>query len=129
MTNSSNDNKGEEYVRFGNNVMKARKEKGISQKQIANMLKVPQSTYAGYETGTRKVPLSIIVKLAKILNKTPDELIGTQGSKGKNGIMVHGFEKDLVISYRNADEVDKTIVRRTLKLDTVRPNQKNAKGA
>lgn len=126
MTNSSNDIKGEEYVRFGNNVMKARKEKDISQKQIANMLKVPQSTYAGYETGTRKVPLSIIVKLAKILNKTPDELIGAQGSKGKNGITVHGFEKDLVISYRNADEVDKTIVRRTLKLDTVRPNQKNA---
>ena len=126
MTNSSNDIKGEEYVRFGNNVMKARKEKDISQKQIANMLKVPQSTYAGYETGTRKVPLSIIVKLAKILNKTPDELIGTQGSKGKNGIMVHGFEKELVISYRNADEVDKTIVRRTLKLDTTHPNQKNA---
>ena len=126
MTNSSNDIKGEEYVRFGNNVMKARKEKGISQKQISNMLKVPQSTYAGYETGTRKVPLSIIVKLAKILNKTPDELIGTQGSKGKNGITVHGFEKELVISYRNADEVDKTIVRRTLKLDTVCPKQKNA---
>ena len=126
MTNSSNDIKGEEYVRFGNNVMKARKEKGISQKQISNMLKVTQSTYAGYETGTRKVRLSIIVKLAKILNKTPDELIGTQGSKGKNGITVHGFEKELVISYRNADEVDKTIVRRTLKLDTVRPNQKNA---
>lgn len=126
MTNSNNDIKGEEYVRFGNNVMKARKEKGISQKQISNMLKVPQSTYAGYETGTRKVPLSVIIKLAKILNKTPDELIGTQGPKGKNGITVHGFEKDLVISYRNADEVDKTIVRRTLKLDTVRPNQKNA---
>ena len=127
MTNSNNDIKGEEYVRFGCNVMKARKEKGISQKQISNMLKVPQSTYAGYETGTRKVPLSIIIKLAKILNKTPDELIGTQqGSKGKNGIMVNGFEKDLVISYRNADEVDKAIVRRTLKLDAVRPNQKNA---
>ena len=126
MTNSNNDIKGEEYARFGNNVMKARKEKGISQKQISNMLKVPQSTYAGYETGTRKVPLSIIIKLAKILNKTPDELIGIQDSKGKNGIMVHGFEKELVISYRNADEVDKTIVRRTLKLDTVRPNQKNA---
>ena len=126
MTNSNNDIKGEEYVRFGNNVMKARKEKGISQKQISNILKVPQSTYAGYETGTRKVPLSVIIKLAKILNKTPDELIGTQGPKGKNGITVHGFEKDLVISYRNADEVDKTIVRRTLKLDTVRPNQKNA---
>ena len=126
MTNSSNDIKGEEYVRFGNNFMKARKEKGISQKQIANMLKVPQSTYAGYETGTRKVPLSIIIKLAKILNKTPDELIGVQVSKGKNGIMVHGFEKELIISYRKADDLDKAIVRRTLKLDTVRPNQKNA---
>ena len=129
MTNSNNDIKGEEYVRFGNNVMKARKEKGISQKQISNMLKVPQSTYAGYETGTRKVPLSVIIKLAKILNKTPDELIGTQGPKGKNGITVHGFEKALVISYRKADEFDKTIVRRTLKLDSVRPNQKNAQGA
>ena len=125
MTNSINDKKGDEYIRFGKNVMKARQEKGISQKQISCMLNVPQSTYAGYESGTRKVPLSIIIKLAKILKTSPDLLIG-DNEIGSNSLVVHGLEKDLVISYRNADEVDKTIVRRTLKLDVKNPNQKNA---
>ena len=41
-------------------------------------------------------------------------------------LTVQGFEKDVVISYRKADDLDKAIVRRTLKLDTVPPNQKNA---
>jgi transcriptional regulator with XRE-family HTH domain len=105
--------------------MKARQEKGISQKQISSMLNVPQSTYAGYESGTRKVPLSIIIKLAKILKTSPDLLIG-DNEISSNSLVVHGLEKDLVISYRNADEVDKTIVRRTLKLDIKKENQKNA---
>ena len=125
MTNSFNDKKGDEYIRFGKNVMKARQEKGISQKEIAIMLNVPQSTYAGYESGTRKVPLSIIIKLSKILKTTPDLLIG-DNEIGVNSLIVHGFEKDLVMSYRNADEVDKTIVRRTLKLDIKKTTQKNA---
>ena len=124
MTNSVNDIKGEEYVKFGKNVTKARQSKKISQKQMASMLNIPQSTYAGYESGTRKVPLSIIVKLSKILDVTPDSLIGCM--KSPNSLTVYGLEKDLIISYRQADELDKAIVRRTLKIEDVSPNQKNA---
>lgn len=125
ITNSFNDKKGDEYIRFGQNVMKARQEKGISQKEISIMLDVPQSTYAGYESGTRKVPLSIIIKLSKILQTSLDLLIGDT-EVSFNSLIVHGFEKDLVMFYRKADEVDKTIVRRTLKLDIKKENQKNA---
>jgi transcriptional regulator with XRE-family HTH domain len=124
MTNSINDIKGDEYVRFGANVTKIRKQNGLSQKDISNLLKVPQSTYAGYESGTRKVPLSIIIKIAKILKTSPDVLIGITADS--NHLTVKGFEKDLVISYRNADELDKAIVRRTLKLDSEKINVKNA---
>ena len=40
MTNSFNDKKGDEYIRFGKNVMKARQEKGISQKEINRIVGV-----------------------------------------------------------------------------------------
>lgn len=117
--------RGPEYVRFGKNVAAARQSLGLSQRDIAKKLGMGQSTYAGYETGTRKVPLSVIIQLSQILNKTPDELIG-YSKQNNNSINIQGLEKDLVLSYRNADEVDKTIVKRTLNLGDESPKQKNA---
>lgn len=127
MSHSIPTNERPEYIRFGKNISRARKELKLSQGHVASLLGVSQSTYASYETASRKVPLSIIVRLADILKKTPDELLGTNEKiNDKSFLTVYGFEKDLVVSYRKADELDKAIVKRTLKLDDVHPNQKKA---
>lgn len=127
MSDSIPTNERPEYIRFGKNIARARKDLKLSQEHVASLLGVSQSTYASYETASRKVPLSIIVKLAEILKKTPDELLGTNEKiNNKSFLTVYGFEKDLVVSYRKADELDKAIVKRTLKLDDVSPNQKKA---
>ena len=65
----------EDYEAFGRNAAKLREEKLLSQIQISQMLGIPQSTYAGYETGKRKVPLFIIKKISSIFEVSIDYLL------------------------------------------------------
>lgn len=111
-------------MNIGQRIQNKRKELKMSADELANKLGKDRSTIYRYEKGDiENLPLDILEPIAKALNTSPAYLMGWE----KDGTLtVQGFEKDLVISYRNADEVDKTIVRRTLKLDTIRPKQKNA---
>ena len=55
---------------------KLRKEKGLTQKQVAEAIKITASTYANYEQGTREPNIDIIIKLCKFFNTTPNYLLG-----------------------------------------------------
>lgn len=70
--------RGEEYVEFGKNLAACRNALGLSQAEIARQLGIIQSTYAGWETGTRKVQLSTIIQLANFFHVDVDVLIGTK---------------------------------------------------
>ncbi len=67
---------GEEYESFGDRLVELRNRHGITQSVLAEVLKLPQSTLANYETGTRKVPLSVIKKIVLYFNVSADYLIG-----------------------------------------------------
>jgi len=45
-----------------------RNDKGLSQKAIADYLKVKSNTYSRYETGTHNIPVDVLVKLAAFHN-------------------------------------------------------------
>lgn len=77
---------GKIYEEFGKKIAEAREAKGLSQKDASNKLGMPQSTYAGYETGTRKIPLSLIKEFSKFYQVSPDELIGKEVEKNSNTI-------------------------------------------
>jgi transcriptional regulator with XRE-family HTH domain len=49
---------------------------GLTQKEIANKLRVSQSTYAGYETGKSTPNIEMLCKLADIYGTSLDILIG-----------------------------------------------------
>lgn len=49
-------------------IKKLRENKGISQMEMAEKLKIPVSTYNVYENGNRKVPEEIARNIAEILN-------------------------------------------------------------
>ena len=70
--------RGEDYERFGKNLASLREKLGLSQYDISKKLELSQSTYAGYETGTRKIPLSMIIKLSNFFGVKPDVLIGAE---------------------------------------------------
>ena len=108
------------------NISKYRKKSGLSQAELAQKIGVKNSTVSSWERGANAPDIETLFSICKLFNVTVADMFGCDTVDYNDKLTVHGFEKDLVISYRKADDLDKAIVRRTLKLDAVRPNQKNA---
>lgn len=53
-----------------------RKVKGLSQKEMAKLINVSQSTIAKWESGTREPSLDDLILLANILGESTDFLLG-----------------------------------------------------
>jgi len=56
-------------------IQELRLENELSPKQIADCLEISQAAYCGYEAGERKIPVSIIVKLADFYETSVDYLL------------------------------------------------------
>lgn len=48
----------------------------LTQKQVAEYLKIRQNTYSQYETGQRQLPLECLIALAKLYNTSTDYILG-----------------------------------------------------
>ena len=48
----------------------------MSQKQIADILFCHRQIYGKYERGTREIPVSMLIKLAKFYNTSTDYILG-----------------------------------------------------
>jgi len=90
---SPNKTHGKDYEEFGRRIARIRELKGLSQKDVSKLLGIPQSTYAGYETGTRKIPLSLIKELSKLYGVSSDSLLGNDTSEEPITLAAH-FEGD-----------------------------------
>ena len=53
----------------------------LSQKQISEVLHISQRSYSHYETGTRGIPVEILIKLADYYNTSIDYLVGRTDNK------------------------------------------------
>lgn len=53
-----------------------REDNDITQKQIAEYLKVHQTTYSDYELGNVNMPISVLINLADLYNTSIDYLVG-----------------------------------------------------
>lgn len=91
-------------VEFGNKLRQLRKEKNLSQKQLATLIGVQNSIISFYELGDRTPSPDVIKKLAVALHVSSDYLLG--------------IEKNESVDVSGLDEADKTLVR-TL-IDTLR---------
>lgn len=58
------------------NLKRLRKEKHMSQSQLAELVDMSQATIASWESGTRKPDTSMLLRLAELLGVTTDELLG-----------------------------------------------------
>lgn len=61
---------------FGTNVQKFRKERGMTQEQLSEKLKISQKHLSIIETGTQFASASLIGKLASVLEVSPAQLFG-----------------------------------------------------
>ena len=62
-----------------------RKEMGITQVQLAESLGISQQLIAAYESGSRKIPASMLPTLAKLFAVSLEQLIGEEKTPAKRG--------------------------------------------
>lgn len=55
-----------------------REDHDLSQAQVANKLGIDQRVYSNYETGKREIPLTCLIKLAKLYHVSTDYLLGLE---------------------------------------------------
>ncbi len=75
---------------FTDRLKTLRKEKKLTQKELAEQIGIKQNSYSDWETGKNEPSLENIIKLTKILDTTADELLGIDKSVSSNWI--HGIK-------------------------------------
>ncbi|MBE7090502.1 MAG: helix-turn-helix transcriptional regulator [Clostridiales bacterium] len=61
-------------TKFVTALKELREEKGLSQKQVAELLGLPISTYANWEQGRREPSITDIFRLLQVFDATANEL-------------------------------------------------------
>lgn len=61
-----------------------REDHDLTQTTIAQRLNISQRAYSHYETGTRDIPLAVLVQLADLYNCSIDYLLGRTNKKEIN---------------------------------------------
>jgi len=104
-----------EYEQLGRRLADARNSLDISQSEAARRIGITQSTYSGYETGTRRIKLSMLQRIADVYNVTVDWLIGTDcHSETRPALTLSDQEYDLVIRFRELSEAERAIILRSV---------------
>lgn len=63
-------------MKYYNRLRQLRKEKGLKQQDIADILSVNESTYGRYENGKRQLHIEDLEKLCKFYNVSADYILG-----------------------------------------------------
>lgn len=98
-------------VEFGNRLRELRKQKKLTQKQLASLIGVRNSIISFYEVGDRSPSPEIIVKLSTTLGVSSDYLLG--------------IERNETIDIQGLDAEDKLLVRSLI--DTLRKKNSSIK--
>ena len=62
-------------------IRELREDKGLTQKQMANILNCSQQVYSNYELGQHDVPTDILIHLAKFHQVTTDYILGLSNKR------------------------------------------------
>ena len=84
-------------VEFGNRLRKLRKDRKLTQQQLAELIGVKNSVISFYEVGERIPSLDILRKLALALHVTADYLLG--------------IERTAILDATGLDEQDRLVVQ------------------
>lgn len=99
---------------FKDRVKELRKERGLSQQNVADALGFNKMTISGYERGVRKPHIDTLNNLAIFFDVDIMYLMGRTDIRShfpKPGFVVSGEERDLINKYRELDETGKALVR------------------
>lgn len=122
------------YLQFGKRLASLRQEKGMSQSELAKKLGIPQSTYAGYEIGKRKINLGLIKRIADFF-AVPQVFLfigaDVQNNQMQKETRQYSQNEELLIKkYRALDERGKLVVNNVIdaQLKTIYPKMEDSGG-
>lgn len=58
-----------------------REDHDFTQQQVADYLNIRQNTYSQYETGSRQIPMDVLIALAALYKTSTDYLLGITDCK------------------------------------------------
>ena len=61
---------------IGEKLKELRKEKGLTQMELANILGIKKITYFKYESGEINIPIPKLIEIARYFETTPNYLLG-----------------------------------------------------
>jgi transcriptional regulator with XRE-family HTH domain len=70
---------------IGQRISRFRKEKGLTQKELAEALAVSQPVVSDYEKDVIRIPADMVVEITKILNVSGDEILGLTAATKQSG--------------------------------------------
>lgn len=74
------------FQALGTRVAQVRKERTLTQVQLGELLDISQQMVASYEVGRRRIPLSLLPRLAQALAVSVEVLLGTDSeTRSKRG--------------------------------------------
>ncbi|HBF1673476.1 TPA: helix-turn-helix transcriptional regulator [Clostridioides difficile] len=92
-----------------NRLRELRKEKGMTAKQLADILKTTDSTVIRWEKSKQNISIDILKELSNIYNVSIDYILCLTGLK--ENIQLEEEEVKLLDNYRELDTKSKTIVQ------------------
>lgn len=69
------------FITLGERIASMRRARNVTQVQLAEALGVSQQTIQAYEVGRRRIPVSALPVVARILSVSLEELFGETGTK------------------------------------------------
>lgn len=92
-----------------NRLRQLRNERNLSQKDVAEKIKIPQTTYSGYENNKREPNSEMLITLADFFNCSVDYLIGRTDERVDEAMLDRVLESDndLLEQYGNLYEAKK----------------------
>ena len=71
------------YMKF-QRIQDLRTDADMSQKQLSEILHISQRSYSHYETGSRNIPVEMLIRLANYYDISVDYLVGRTDKKEMN---------------------------------------------
>lgn len=121
----------DQYIRkaIAHNITFFRRKKNYTQQYLAILLHDKASTISMWERGANVPDIATLFKICKALEVSIIDIIGQDAIDSSETISIGGLEKEIILAYRNADEIDKTIIHRTLNLPSESTIEENAETA
>lgn len=73
------------FLALGTRIAQLRKEQGLTQTQLAELLGVSQQTITSFEKGRRRVAVSALTTIARALAVSVEELLGDEKQPARRG--------------------------------------------